>query len=178
MEVKAKHKLLYQAKKGVVSFSLVLLGVAFEMVSKLSPELKEELKDWDEGAMLCLGVLPDGPKMTVRNEGGTLRYLGKGDHGAELAIFIKNMDYAFMMMTGLWGAVQGFAEHRAIVHGGIYQAMQANRAMAIVQKFLFPGFVLTRNFKQPPKFTGHDYYVKARVMATLMPVVTMNLTKE
>jgi len=175
--VKKSPSAVFKVKEMVVKTSLLTLGVVFEMVSKHSREMKDELKDWDEGRVLCLGVLPDGPSIAVRKEGGILRYLGKGEHNADLKILFKNMDAAFMMLSGQIGSHTGFAEHRAVVHGSLYAAMQANRAMALVTKFLFPGFMLKGITRRMPEMTGSDLLLKARVMATLTPALLINMSK-
>lgn len=172
-----KVSAVFKLKETVVKTSLLALGVTFELVSNHSPELQEELRDWDEGRILALGVLPDGPYIAVRKEAGALKYLGKGHHNAQLKILFKNMDAAFMMLSGQIGSHTGFAEHRAIVHGSLYQAMEANRAMAIVTKFLFPGIMLKGIVRRMPKMTAGDLVLKARVMATLTPALLMNMTK-
>lgn len=177
MDPDKKNELIYQAKKAVVTTSLLALGSTFELVSKYSSEMKAELADWKEGQTFALGVLPEGPMMTLRKEGGRLKYLGSGDRGSGLVIYIKTMDFAFMMMIGQWGPVKAFAEHRAIVHGGIWEAMQTNRAMALAQKFLLPGFILNKNVRRPPVFTKEDWATKAKVMALLGPTLALNLFK-
>ena len=167
----------YKLKEVVVKSSLLSLGVAFELGSKYSQELKDELEDWAEGRILSLGVLPDGPAIAVRKEGDRLIYMGTGRHDADLCILFKNIDAAFLTLSGQIGAHTAFAQHRAIVHGSIYDAMQANRAMAIVTKFLFPGLMLKRITKRPPEMKPGDYVAKAKVMAMLTPGLLMNMTK-
>jgi hypothetical protein len=167
----------FKVKRMVAGTSLLALGVAFEFISKHSREMKEEIEDWEEGRIVCLGVLPDGPSIAVRKELDRLVYLGRGDHGAGLKILFKNVDSALMPLIGQIGAHTAFAEHRAIVHGGIYEAMQANRAMAIVVKFLFPGILLNRITKRPPKMTGADYVTYARLNAVLVLLLLANWRK-
>ena len=167
----------FRAKRLVAGTSLLALGVAFEFISRHSQEMKDEIECWDEGRIVCLGVLPDGPSIAIRKELDRLVYLGRGDHGAGLKILFKNLDSALMPLTGIIGAHTAFAEHRAIVHGSLYQAMQANRAMAIVVKFLFPGIILNRIVKRKPQMTGADYLVYARLNAVLVPLLLANWRK-
>ena len=102
-----KVSAVFKAKQMVVKTALLALGVAFEMVSKGSRELQDEIEDWEEGRILKLGVLPDGPALSVRKEGGRLVYLGSGDYNAGLNIYFKNMDCAFMVLSGQIGADTG-----------------------------------------------------------------------
>lgn len=167
----------FKAKRMVVSTSLLALATAFELASKKSAELKTELADWREGLVFSLGVLPDGPAVALKKEGGALKYLGKGHHDSELKVLFKNMDSALLPLTGQIGAHTAFAQHRAIVHGSLYEAMQVNRAMVLVQKFLMPGLILKKTSKRPPQMSGSDYLVKAYVMIALAPGLLFNLTK-
>jgi len=167
----------YAVKKMVTGTSLLALGTAFQIVSRASDELKADIAEWPEGKTFALGALPAGPVMAVRKEKGALRYLGKGEHGADLKIMFKNLDSAVMVLTGQIGADTAFAQHRAAVHGSLYEAMQANRAMALVTKYLFPGFMLKTLMKRPPRMNAKDYLIKAKVMLTLVPGLVINMTK-
>ena len=166
----------YKAKRVVARTSLVALSVAFEMVSKRSPELKKELADWEDGRIFSLGVLPDGPAVSLRKEGDRIRYLGTGQDGAEIKILFKNIDSALLMVTCRMGSHTAFAQHRSIVHGNIAKAVQVSRAMSIVQLFVVPGFVLKRICKRPPKLTPAQVLLKARILTTL-PVAVLAATR-
>lgn len=167
----------FKAKRTVVRTSLLALAAAFEMVSRQSPEMKAELAEWDSGRVFTVGVLPEGPFITMRKESDGLHYLGTGPQDADLRMLFKNVDSALMALTGMIGAHTAFAEHRAIIHGSLYEAMQINRAMAIVQKFLMPGPVLKRITKRPPAMSAKDYVIKARVMAGLTPAMLTKARK-
>lgn len=167
----------YKLKKSVVSTSLLALATAFEIVSKYSPELKAELADWEDGRVFSLGVLPDGPAITLKKMGDKIRYIGKGVKDPHLAIYFKNLDSALLPLTGQMGAHTAFAQHRAILHGNVADAMQINRAMAIVQNYLMPGIILKKICKRAPKLTGKQLLLKARVMATLGLGLAVNAGK-
>ncbi len=177
MEAKAAAKAVYQGKRALVSTALLALGVAFELISKSDPKIMEEVSDFKDGFVLCLGVLPAGPEIYVLKEGGRLKYLGKKERAADLKILFKNMDAAVKLLIGLMPAHTAFAQHRAIVHGSLYDAMQANRAMAVVQKYLFPSLMLNYLFKRPAKFTGRELMIKAMIYATLTPFLAINAMK-
>jgi len=161
----------YQAKRVVVETGLLALGVAYELLSKHSAEMKQEIADWQEGQTFSLGVLPRGPIATVRKQHGRLVYLGRGDHQAPLAIWIKNIDSAALLLTGMCSPHMAFAERRVIVHGPVDQSMQMYRTMLIVEKFLFPKILLERITKRLPEFTRQDLLLKARLYASLAPLL-------
>ena len=167
----------YKAKKAVVETSLLALGVAFEMVSKRSAEFKSEIADWEEGRIFSLGVLPDGPAISLKKEGDRVRYLGKGHKGSKLKLLFKNIDSALLLVTGRMGAHTAYAQHRSILHGNIVQAVQVSRAMSIVQSYLAPGFALKKTCKRPPKLSPPQLLLKARVMATLAIGILINIRR-
>jgi hypothetical protein len=162
-----KLSLSYRVKESVVSTSLLALATAFEIVSKHSAELKAELAGWEEGRTFSLGVLPEGPAITLKKEGDRIIYLGKGEKNPGLKILFKNLDSALLPFTGQMGSHTAFIQHRAILHGNIGEAMQISRAMNMVQKYLMPGFILNKTFKSPPKLGLSGLLLKAWVMATL-----------
>jgi len=175
--VSKKPSMAYRVKESVVKISLLALATAFEMVSKSSPELKAELADWEDGRVFSLGVLPDGPAISLKKEGGAIRYLGKGYKEPKLKVLFKNVDAALLPFTGQMGSHMAFVQHRAILHGNIAEAMQVNRAMDIVQNYLMPGFIMKKNSKRPPKMTAAGMLLKAKVMATLGIGLLLNMRK-
>jgi hypothetical protein len=177
MSDSGKLSLAYRAKRMACGVSLLTLGVSFELASKHSDELKAELAAWEDGRRVAIGILPSGPWMNVRKEGGILRYVGKGEQPADLRILFKNMDLGFLILTGQISAPKAFAEHRALVHGSVDQAMEINRAMATVQKYLFPEFMLKKGMKRPPTYTSNDMMVKLRLNASLGLLLAINAGK-
>ncbi len=173
-------RLQHQAKLGVARTALVALGVGFEFLSRHSEEMQREIADWEEGRTLAIGVLPRGPRVTIRKGGRQLEMLG-GDayhaDGAELKVMFKNVDAALLVLTGRIGAHTAFAEHRALVHGEIAKAMQANRAMAIVVKYLFPGVMLRSITRRMPVFSASELLLKARLYAVIGPFLARGLFK-
>ena len=168
----------FRIKRLIVSTSLLALGTAFEIVSKSDPGLKAELKDWEEGREFSMGVLPDGPSITMKKEGDHIRFLGKGIGTPKLVIYFKNIDCALLPLSGQIGADTAFAQHRAILHGNVADAMQTNRAMAIVQKYLLPDFILKKGSKRPPKYTGAQLMLKMKVMSILGLAMLLNSMKQ
>jgi len=167
----------FKAKQTLVKTSLLALASTFEIVSKKSPEMRAEIAEWESGLVFSVGVLPDGPAITMRKETDGLHYLGKGHQAPKLKLLFKNTDSALMALIGMIGAHTAFAQHRAIVHGSLFEAMQVNRSMAIVQKYLMPGLILKRITKRPPPMSGRDYLIKAQVMTGLGLAMTKNARK-
>jgi hypothetical protein len=165
-----KPSLGYRIKKAVVSIALLALGVVFERVSKHSAELKEELKDWKKGIVISLGVLPKGPAISLKEDNGMIRYLGRGYQKPDVKILFKNVDSAFLPFTAQMGSHTAFVQHRALLHGSVVDGIRANRAMGIVQTYLLPGIVFGKIFKQKPRLSLGEILYKYCVVYTTMGV--------
>ncbi len=169
--------LSYRLKKMVVGIALLALGGTFEKVSKHSAELKQEIKTWKKGIVISLGVLPNGPSISLKEDNGTIRYLGRGYKNPDVRILFKNMDSAFMPFTAQMGSHIAFVQHRALLHGNVVDGIKANRAMGIVQAYLLPGIVFKKVFKLPPKLTLKQKLFKLYVYLTMGIDMALNAGK-
>ncbi len=172
-----KPSLSYRLKKTVVSIALLALGVTFEKVSRHSAELKEEIKDWKKGIVISLGVLPKGPAISLKEENGAIRYLGRGYKKPDVKILFKNVDCAFLPFTAQMGSHVAFIQHRALLHGNVTDGIRANRAMGIVQAYLLPGIVFKKVFKLPPRLTLKQKLFKLYVYLTMGIDMALSATK-
>ena len=161
----------------LVATSLRALGATFELVSKYSAELQGEIMDWEEGRVFAMGVLPNGPSMSLRKSGERIQFLGMGLKDPSVTMLFKNLDAAVMTFTGQIGAHTASIQRRVIVHGNITHAMQAVRALGIVQKYLLPAVILNKTYKTPPHFTAKDLWLKTKVMAGLGPQLLKTLVR-
>ena len=174
---KPKVSVVFKVKESVVKTSLLALATAFEMVSKHAPELKAEVAGWKDGQTFSLGIFPNGPFITLKKVGDAIRYMGKGIIDSDCVIYFKNLDGALMPFTGQMGSHMAFVEHRAFLHGNLGEAMQASRAMCIVQTYLMPGLVFKTIFKWPPKMNVSQLLLKGRVMGLLGVGLVKNMFK-
>jgi hypothetical protein len=154
-------------KRAVAHAALVGLGAMFELCSKQIPEMAEEVKDWRDGIRVALGVMPDGPAITVALKRGRFHFIAPRVSSADIAIYFKNLDAALMVFTGQIGSAQAVAERRLAVHGNNHEAMAVTRAMAIVQTYLFPALVTRQTFKRPPELNRTQLIRKAAIMGQL-----------
>jgi len=172
-----KPTIAYRLKKMVVGIALLALGGTFEKVSKHSAELKQEIKTWKKGIVISLGVLPNGPSISLKEDNGMIRYLGRGYKNPDVKIIFKNMDSAFLPFTAQMGSHMAFVQHRAMVHGSVLDGIKANRAMGIVQAYLLPGIVFKKVFKLPPKLTIKQKLFKLYVYLTMGIDMALNAAK-
>ena len=157
-------------KYAVAHVGLLGLGAMFELCSRQVPEMADEVKDWRDGIRVALGVMPDGPAITVVLDRGRFRFVGPAVREADIAIYFKNLDAALLIFTGQIGSAQAVAEKRLAVHGNNHEAMAVTRAMAIVQTYLFPALITRQTFKRPPELNRTQLLRKAAILGQL-PVV-------
>lgn len=162
-------------KKATVSISFMFFGPAFEVVSEKAPELKKEIEDWDDGRRFSIGVLPDGPAITLEKKGPLIRYVGRGYHSPVITMNFKNLDTALPVFLGLKGTYQAFAENSIIIHGNLNHTMEINRVVGIVTGYLFPGIILPKVLKRPPKMTLSRCVTKAKVYGGIVPAVVRHV---
>ena len=163
-----------RSKFELVDIVLTVIGVAFEEVSRRVPELKGEIAAWDDGRRCAMGVLPKGPYITLEKRGNRIRYLGKGLKAPDVTFLFKNLDSAVLVLTAQMSAHQAMAECRIILDGRISCGMEMNRALAVVETYLFPQFILERIFKRPPRLNLYQLFAKGTVYASLVPALIRN----
>lgn len=169
-------KLSTGAKRTIAHTSLLALAGGFDLTSRYVPEMQAELSRWNDGRRVGLGVIPDGPAVTLALEGGRMRCAGAGLVEPDVSLLFKNLDSALLIFTGQLGAAQAAAENRVCVHGDNALAMQVTRAMAIVQTYLFPEAMLRKTFKRVPELDGRALARKALVMSLLPAAIARAAT--
>ena len=165
----SKTESVVLGKRALCKGALLGLAAVFELASRYVVEMQREIADWDEGRRVTIGVLPSGPHITIEKSGDRIRYVGPNPGGSSVSILFKNLDSAILVFTGQIGAPWAVAENRVCVHGANAEAIQVTRAMAIVQTYLFPGPILKKTFKRPPRLTAAQMANKARIMGLLTP---------
>jgi hypothetical protein len=168
----------YRAKRLVARTSLLALGVAFELAAKYDPEIQEELAEWPDGLVFAMGVLPNGPYISVQKlEGDRVRYLGLDMKSPAVSILFKNLDSALLSFTGQIGTHVAAAQHRFILRGNVAEGMKIARVMNMVQAYLFPALLLRKIFKRVPKLTPAQRWIKAKILVALVPGLLLNMAK-
>ncbi len=161
-------------KYELVDLTLTVIGVAFEEVSKRAPELRREILAWDDGRRCALGVLPKGPFITLEKTDHRIRYLGKRRADPHMTFLFKNLDSALLVLTAQMSTHQALAESRILLDGQLSYGMEFNRAMAIVETYLFPQFILSRIIKRPPVLNLYQLATKGIIYAAMGPALISN----
>lgn len=164
-----------KAKYLLCSTVLSVLGPAFEEVGKRVPEFKKEIETWEDGRRFAIGVLPNGPNITLEKRGDMVRYLGKGLLRPDISLLFKNLDSALLVLLPIMGTHQAMAEGRVLVYGDLGQTMEANRAVTVVLKYLLPGILHGFVMKRAPKMTVSQYILQGKIYLALVPAVVRHL---
>jgi len=162
------------SKYELIDLTLTFIGVAFEEVSRHAPDLKREIASWNERRRCSLGVLPKGPFITLQKVDDRIQYLGKRKVDPHMTFLFKNLDSALLVLTTQMSAHQALAESRILLDGQVSYGMELNRALAIVETYLFPQFILNRIFKRPPTLNLYQLAIKGIIYATMGPALIKN----
>jgi len=143
------HKLI---QRGVVKAGFLALGRGIESASSFEESVKQEIKDWQEGFTFTMNVLPFGPNLAMRKQGGVLKmvHLEKNED-ADLVVEIKNLTTAYRMITTQMGAHHVFAQNKIGVQGNIADSMRFMRIVYTVEAYLFPKILNKNILKKSPK---------------------------
>lgn len=167
------HRWKPRKKRGktfMIQAGLFLLGRALEAAAVLDKDARAEVAKWNDPMTIMLHVHSQGPTMVLKKENGILRYAGSTPVEADLSIFFKNLESAFLIFSGQMGSPQGSAEHRVSLKGDASQAMSLIRCMDIAQAYLFPKFIAKNVLKSVPPMTLKRAGIRAAILGVGVPV--------
>ena len=107
----------------VVKVVFFVLGRALQSASRFDPIIKEELKELPDNLAIMYKVQPLGPEMMICKENCKLKKCSPSEKEASMIIYLKNIDYSFLLMTTQKGTVQAFLESAAYLKGDVPIAM-------------------------------------------------------
>ena len=147
--IKPREKRL---KTCISSIVLWFLGRAFQSVASLDKGAREEAQSIPDGTIVMLKVNPKGPSMVLEKKQGKFLYIGAAEvEKPDIAIYFKNIDAAFLVLTGQLGIAQAYAEHRFTLKGDIFASMAIVRILYLVEAYLFPQFMSKKLLKEMPR---------------------------
>jgi hypothetical protein len=106
--------------------------------------------EWEEGFILAMCILPNGPSMAVKKEKGRIRYMGRAPQNADLVIRFKHIESAFLVLTPQMGAARAFAENRLSLVGDVAISMSFVRCLDRLLAYLYPAFICRPLVKRMP----------------------------
>jgi hypothetical protein len=144
------------------------LGRGFQSVTSFDKTASEEINGLNDLMYILLKVEPNGPCMVMQKRNGKLNFVGtKVPDKVDLAIYFKNIEAAFLVVTGQIGIAQAYAEHRFTLKGDIFITMPLVRALNITEAYLFPGFMAKKLMKRMPDRSNNKFNI---YMATILGI--------
>jgi hypothetical protein len=157
-EIKPPPKRL---KRILASVILWFLGRGFQAAAYVDEYVKDEVRRWEDGTTIVIGVAPCGPYMSIRKQGTRLRFLGNvNTPDADIIIMFNNIEAALLILTGQIGIDRAYAEHRFSIKGDLCSiGMPMVRCLYIVESYLFPNFINKKILKRPPERSSSKFTV-------------------
>ncbi len=149
-----------RAKRFIVRANFFILGRGLQAASRFDSCIKKEISRWNEGFTVVMKVRPEVLSLAWRKSSGRIRYMGSGSVEADLAVIMKNLDTAFLMVTAQMGTFQAYAQNRIALEGNTVDAMILTRCLNTVEAYLFPKFVSRRILKRLPKMTPRRFCIR------------------
>lgn len=147
MKVSIKRKMIWQIKVLISKIVLFFLYRGFKVVNKLEPKVYKETANWKEGYTIKIQTCINGPSLLLKKKDNCIIKL-KQEQNCDLEIIFKNLDTAFLLLTGRLGIAKAYCEHRFLLKGNIMEAMSLVRCLDIVETYLFPKFIVKHLVKK------------------------------
>lgn len=104
--------------------------------------------------------------MMILKNGHTVRYVGEKEaYHADLELVLKNIEFAYLMMTGRISTPDAVYHNRQFVRGNLAYMMTMIRVLNIAQTLLFPNFLLRFYIKTVPRLTMKTMVNRAKAYA-------------
>ena len=146
-------------KRLTVKIVFFILGRALQSASRFDSVIKDELKEWPRNYSIMYKVQPLGPSMMINKENGQLRKRTPSEKEASMVIYLKNIDFSFLLVTSQKSTVQAFLESAAYIKGDVPIAMSLIRILDRVQFYLFPRIIAKKVIKRLPRISMTRRYL-------------------
>ena len=140
-------------KTQITRLCLYFLGMGIETAYKNMPEVKKEMDSLPESFSFCFNVI-NGPSMLIIKDGGKVTYAGEKEaYHTDLELVVKNIEFAYLAMTGRMSTPDLIYHNRQFVKGSLGYMMSIIRVLNIAQTLLLPNLVCRFYIKEVPKLT-------------------------
>lgn len=148
-------------KRCLASIILWFLGRGFQAAAHVDKYVQDEVRRWDDGTTIVIGIGPDGPHMAVRKEGNRLRFLGNVNvPDADAIVEFKSLEAGLLVLTGQIGIDRAYSEHRFSLKGDLFSVgMPMVRCLYVVESYLFPKAISKKILKRWPKRSSSGFVV-------------------
>ncbi len=169
MEIK-KYKIKAPIFKITINKTfLFVLGKAAVFLSKHDFKIRKKIEKLNID-FIKLSILGMKESLIFKRRGNSLKKTKVlNDNSLKIEIIFKNIDSAFLLLTGQLGPEQGFWEHRIFLKGNISNALIFTEVLKRVEEILFPGFFHKKLFKTKPELGLKDYLLRT-ALYLLTPV--------
>lgn len=130
------------------------VGMGMQTAYRIDPDVKKEVDSWPETFSFRMAVV-GGPSMIMLKKAGSFQYLGEKEvFFSDVEMWFKNIDFAYLTMTGRISVPNAVYHNRQFVRGSLIYMMSIIRVMNIVQTLLLPNFIARFYIKEVPKLTA------------------------
>ncbi len=144
------RKIMRGTKKVVSSAVLYFLYCGFYELSKSDSRVKAEVDSWENGLTYCLTCGENCPSLTIRKGANGLERVSNAEN-PDVVFAFKNLEKAFLVLTGRQGVANAYATHSFALRGDIAKGMSFARCVDLVERYLFPPVITNRILKENPK---------------------------
>ncbi len=148
-----------RGKKAIIRIAFFILGRSIQSASHFDKIIQTELNEWPDSFLLVYKVFPNGPELALCKKNNLLKRCKHTERDPDMLIYIKNVEYAFKLMTSQKGSVQAFIEHGAFLKGDVTIALSLIRILNRIQVYLYPRFLVKRLVKRVPKINMSSRYI-------------------
>jgi hypothetical protein len=156
-------------KTQITRLCFYFLGMGIETAYRNVPEVKADMDTLPDPFSFCMSV-PNGPSMMILKKGGTVGYVGEKEaYQVDLELVIKNIELAYLAMTGRIGTPDLIYHDRQFIRGDLNYMMTMVRVLNASEALLFPNFLLRFYVKKvsPLSLKTMANRVKAYTNATI-----------
>ncbi len=131
---------------------LFFLYRAFQVLYRYDETVRREVDGWKAGFEICMNATRQGPGICLSHTEKGIERLGKQKFSeADMTIEFRNIDAAFLVLSGQIGVAQAYSQHRFTMRGSIADCMSFVHCVEIIEAYLFPGFIARKILKAMPK---------------------------
>lgn len=144
------RKIMRGTKKVISSAVLYFLYCGFYELSKSDSRIKAEVDSWEQGLTYCLTCGENCPSLTIRKGKNGLERVAHTENPDVMFAF-KNLEKAFLVLTGRQGVANAYATHSFALRGDIAKGMSFARCVDLVERYLFPPIITNHILKENPR---------------------------
>lgn len=162
-------------ERAFVTLMIGVVGRGLVSTSQTDAEIQREIAAFPVGFTVQMMVMPAGPSFcTEVQSDGTLRLLKNFQGKPDLAVRIKHMSHALLVLSFQEGTARAFANDRMYVDGDISHAIRLMRCLTRMEVLILPKIIAERAVKRYPNISVAE---KASLAARIYARLALNFVK-